>query len=112
MAAQPELDAEIGAFGLTSVGGEGLPWASEQGVPGETGGGNTDVRPGDSWGTEDVPGSSGGGNTNIGSGNSWGTENVPGSVGGGNTNMSSGNSWHTEDMPANIGGDAADPASE
>lgn len=130
----PELDAEIGAFGLTSVGGEGLPWASEQGVPGETGGGNTDVRPGDSWGTEDVPGSSGGGNTdvrpggswgtedvpgssgggntNIGSGNSWGTENVPGSVGGGNTNMSSGNSWHTEDIPANTGGDAADPASE
>ena len=108
----PELDAEIGAFGLTSVGGEGLPWASEQGVPGETGGGNTDVRPGDSWGTEDVPGSSGGGNTNIGSGNSWGTENVPGSSGGGNTNMSSGNSWHTEDIPANIGGDAADPASE
>lgn len=130
----PELDAEIGAFGLTSVGGEGLPWASEQGVPGETGGGNTDVRPGDSWGTEDVPGSSGdgntdvrpggswgtedvpgssgGGNTNIGSGNSWGTENVPGSVGDGNTNMSSGNSWHTEDIPANIGGDAADPASE
>lgn len=130
----PELDAEIGAFGLTSVGGEGLPWASEQGVPGETGGGNTDVRPGDSWGTEDVPGSSGGGNTdvrpggnwgtedvpgssgggntNIGSGNSWGTEDVPGSSGGGNTNMSSGNSWHTEDIPANIGGDAADPASE
>ena len=108
----PELDADIGAFGLTAGGGEVLPWASEQGVPGETGGGNTDVRPGGSWGTEDVPGSSGGGNTNIGSGNSWGTENVPGSSGGGNTNMSSGNSWHTEDIPANIGGDAADPASE
>ena len=54
MAANPELDAEIGAFGLTSVGGEGLPWSSEQGVPGETGGGNTDVRP-TIVGTEDVP---------------------------------------------------------
>ena len=29
----PELDAEIGAFGLTSVGGEDLPWASGTRVP-------------------------------------------------------------------------------
>lgn len=60
----PELDAEIGAFGLTSVGGEDLPWASEQGVPGETGGGNTEVGSGDVWGTEDVPADTGDGKTN------------------------------------------------
>lgn len=60
MAAQPGTGCRIGAFGLTSVGGEGLPWSSEQGVPGETGGGNTDVRPDDSWGTEDVPADIGG----------------------------------------------------
>ena len=130
----PELDAEIGAFGLTSVGGEGLPWASEQEcrakpeavirvcVPAIVGVLKMyrAVRvavirmcvPAVVGVLEDVPGSSGGGNTNIGSGNGWGTENVPGSSGGGNTNMSSGNSWHTEDIPANIGGDAADPASE
>ena len=64
MVPNPELDAEIGAFGLTSVGGEGLAWASEQGVPGETGGGNTEVGSGDVWGTEDVPADTGDGKTN------------------------------------------------
>ncbi len=81
----PELDAEIGAFGLTSVGGEGLPWAWNRECRAKPEAVNG-VRPGDSWGTEDVPGSSGGGNTDVRPGGSWGTEDVPGSSGGGNTN--------------------------
>lgn len=57
-----DLDAELGAFGLTSVGGEGLPWASQE-VPGETGGGNTNVGTGD-WGTtEEVPADTGDGSS-------------------------------------------------
>ena len=43
--ANPEVDAEIGAFGLTEVGGEGVPWTSEENVPGETGGSKTDPDP-------------------------------------------------------------------
>lgn len=58
----PELDAEIGAFGLTTIGGEGLPWASEQHVPGEIGSGNTGVGS-NAWDTEDVPADTGDGKT-------------------------------------------------
>lgn len=79
-----DVDAELGAMGLTSVGGEGLPWASLQEVPGETGGGGTNVGPG-GWGsTEDVPAGTGNGNASLSGGN-WGYESVPAETGGSDT---------------------------
>ena len=59
----PDLDAILGDYGLTSVGGEGLPWNPSQDVPGETGGGNANVGSGNWGGTENVPADTGDGKT-------------------------------------------------
>lgn len=59
----PDLDAILGDYGLTSVGGEGLPWNPSQDVPGETGGGNANVDSGNWGGTENVPADTGDGKT-------------------------------------------------
>ena len=62
-APNPDLDAILGDYGLTSVGGEGLPWNPSQDVPGETGGGNANVGSGNWGGTENVPADTGDGKT-------------------------------------------------
>ena len=54
----PDLTVLFGNYGLNTI--NGLPWASSQTVPGETGG-NTNVNSGSWAGTKDVPATTGDG---------------------------------------------------